>query len=140
MSGGRGRRRGRESSSRFHAEHEPNVGLDLTTLRSSPELKSKVGRLTDWATQAPLTPGFCCLGSGFPPKSGLSPTVTCLWRLRRNPASDCLSLNNQFKPGPAGGGKGNCQRLVAEKGVQGWDGGDVGPSMAGDPQKAPLHA
>ena len=32
----------------------PHLGLDLTTVRSWPELKSRFGRLTDWATQAPL--------------------------------------------------------------------------------------
>jgi len=32
---------------------EPSVGLDLTTMRSWPEPKSRVGRLTNWATQVP---------------------------------------------------------------------------------------
>ena len=32
---------------------EPNMGLELTTLRSRPELRSRVGHLTNWATQAP---------------------------------------------------------------------------------------
>ena len=32
---------------------EPIVGLDLMTLRSRPEPKSRVGCLTDLATQAP---------------------------------------------------------------------------------------
>ena len=29
------------------ASMEPNVGLELTTLRSRPELRSRVGRLTN---------------------------------------------------------------------------------------------
>ena len=33
---------------------EPKIGLGLTTLRSWPELKSRGGSLTYWATQAPL--------------------------------------------------------------------------------------
>ena len=33
---------------------EPDRGLDLPTVRSWPELKSRVGHSTDWATQAPL--------------------------------------------------------------------------------------
>lgn len=33
---------------------EPNVGLALRTLRSRPELKARVRRVTDKATQAPL--------------------------------------------------------------------------------------
>ena len=33
---------------------EPDVGLSLMTLRSWPEPKSRVPRLTEWATQAPL--------------------------------------------------------------------------------------
>ena len=32
---------------------EPSVGLDLMTLKLWPELKSRAGRLTDWATQEP---------------------------------------------------------------------------------------
>ena len=32
---------------------EPNMGLELITLRSRPELRSRVGCLTYWATQAP---------------------------------------------------------------------------------------
>ena len=32
---------------------EPNTGLELTTLRSRPEFSSRVGNLTEWATQAP---------------------------------------------------------------------------------------
>ena len=34
------------------------MGLDLITLRSWPELKSRVRCLTDWVTQAPWFPGF----------------------------------------------------------------------------------
>ena len=33
---------------------EPNMGLELTTLRSRPVLRSRVGCLTDGATQVPL--------------------------------------------------------------------------------------
>ena len=35
----------------------PNAGLQLTTLRSRPELRSRVEHLTDWGTQVP--PGIC---------------------------------------------------------------------------------
>jgi len=34
-------------SSRLHAEHRANLGLNLTTLRSGPDLKPRVGCLTD---------------------------------------------------------------------------------------------
>ena len=33
---------------------EPDVGLNLTTLRSQPEPKARIGCLTPWATQVPL--------------------------------------------------------------------------------------
>lgn len=33
--------------------YETNMGLGLTTPRSQPEKKSKIGYLTKWATQAP---------------------------------------------------------------------------------------
>jgi len=39
---------------------EPDVGLDLTALRSWPEQKSRIGCLIDWATQAPLFCFFRC--------------------------------------------------------------------------------
>ena len=48
------------------------MGLHLMTLRSGPRLKSRVGHLTDWATQAPLAPCFnqgsceCHSWSGMP--------------------------------------------------------------------------
>ena len=32
---------------------DPNAELNLTTLRSRPERKPRVGHLTDWATQVP---------------------------------------------------------------------------------------
>ena len=32
---------------------EPDTGFDLMTLRSQSEMKPRVGRLTDWATQVP---------------------------------------------------------------------------------------
>ena len=46
---------------------ETNVGLDLTTPRSTPELISRVRRLTDWATQVPRNLGI--LRRIFPQKS-----------------------------------------------------------------------
>ena len=56
---GRGRK-GEKISGRLLAEHEvlrgwisPDSGLNLTTLRSWPELKSRGRCLTDWATQVP---------------------------------------------------------------------------------------
>ena len=55
----------RESQADSVPSTEPNAGLHLTTLRSWPEPKSRVQRLTDWATQAPLfslflfTEGIC---------------------------------------------------------------------------------
>ena len=33
---------------------EPNMALELTTLRSRPKVRSRVGHLTDWAIQGPL--------------------------------------------------------------------------------------
>ena len=44
----RGKGRGRErSSSEFHVEHKPIVGLDPTIPRSWPEPKSRVGHPTE---------------------------------------------------------------------------------------------
>ena len=37
---------------------EPEAGLDRTSMRSWPELKSKVGRSTEWTTQVPLKQSF----------------------------------------------------------------------------------
>ena len=55
--GGWGRRReGEKILSRLHTQ--PDRGLALTTLRSWPELKSRVRCLSDWATQAPLNYPF----------------------------------------------------------------------------------
>ena len=42
---------------------KPNMGLELMTLRSKPELRSQVQCLANWATQVPL-PGlleYCCI-------------------------------------------------------------------------------
>ena len=50
---GRGRGRRRESQADTPLSAEPDWGLDPMTLRSRPEPKSGVRRLTDWATQAP---------------------------------------------------------------------------------------
>ena len=50
--------RGRECQADFPWSAEPEVGLDLVTLRQRHELKSKVGHLIDWATQAPLNSVF----------------------------------------------------------------------------------
>jgi len=50
---GRGRGRERESQADSALSVEPDKGLDLTSLRSWPEPKSRAGCLTDWATQAP---------------------------------------------------------------------------------------
>jgi len=43
----------RESQAGSAFRAEPDVGLNLMTVRSWPELKSRVGGLTNWATQAP---------------------------------------------------------------------------------------
>jgi len=37
----------------LHTSMEPNAGLELTTLRSRPEPRSRVRHLTDWAMQVP---------------------------------------------------------------------------------------
>ena len=53
----RGRKNGRKSRGRGRLQAdsllsaEPKVGFELRTLRSCPELKPRVGRLTSWATQ-----------------------------------------------------------------------------------------
>ena len=45
--------------SRLHIQHRvQHVGLNLTTLRSWPKQKSRVGHLTDCASQAPQQPVF----------------------------------------------------------------------------------
>ena len=54
----RGRRRERETDSLLNAE--PNPGLHLTTLRSWPELKLRIGCSTNWVIQAPPVI-FCVL-------------------------------------------------------------------------------
>lgn len=41
---------------------EPDVGLELPTLRSGSELRSRVGQLTDEATQGPPSQQFRALG------------------------------------------------------------------------------
>ena len=53
---GRGRERGRERipSRLCTFSVEPDVGLNPRTVRLWPGLKSRVGRLTDWAMLAPL--------------------------------------------------------------------------------------
>ena len=51
--------RGKEYQADFLLRMEPPTDLDPTTLRSWPELKSRVGCLTNWATQMPLC--FCLL-------------------------------------------------------------------------------
>ena len=43
----------RESQTGSTFSAEPDVRLNLTTMRSCPEPKSRVGHLTDWVTQAP---------------------------------------------------------------------------------------
>ena len=48
------REREREIQADSMLSAEPDMGLDLKTLRSGPELKSRVGHLTHWATKAPL--------------------------------------------------------------------------------------
>ena len=53
----RERERGRERKSQANSmlpAQSPVWGLIPWTVRSWPELKSRVGRLTDWATQVPL--------------------------------------------------------------------------------------
>ena len=44
----------RESQAGSTLSAEPDTGLNLTTVKSWPELKSRVGHSTDWATQVPL--------------------------------------------------------------------------------------
>ena len=56
---GRGRGRGTERVLGSTPSLEPDSGLDLTTVRSRPEPKSRVGYLTDRATQAPQLISFC---------------------------------------------------------------------------------
>ena len=43
----RGKERKKKRTNRLRAEQDPNMGLSLTILRSWPELKSRVGCLTD---------------------------------------------------------------------------------------------
>ena len=55
MSRGRGRERGRESQANSMLSMEPKMGLNLMTLRSWLKQKPRVGCLTNWAPQAPLS-------------------------------------------------------------------------------------
>ena len=48
----------REKEKQTPLNREADAGLDPRTLKSWPELKSRVRRLNDWATQAPLDRGF----------------------------------------------------------------------------------
>ena len=52
--GGWHRERERESEANSILSTEPHLGLHPMALRSRPELKPRVGHLTDFATQAPL--------------------------------------------------------------------------------------
>ena len=56
--GGAEREKERESQAGYTLSTEPNTGLDFTTLRSWPEPKSRVRRLTNWATQTPPSGSF----------------------------------------------------------------------------------
>ena len=47
-------RRGRESEADSELSEDPDARLDLTTLRSQPELKPRAGCLTNCTTQVPL--------------------------------------------------------------------------------------
>ena len=47
------RERERESQANSEMSIEPDLGLGITNLRSWPELKPRVGCLTDWATKEP---------------------------------------------------------------------------------------
>lgn len=49
----RGRGRQRENLKQILLSVEPNEGLNLSTLRSSPELKSRVRCLIDWPPRSP---------------------------------------------------------------------------------------
>ena len=63
---------------------EPNTGLDVTTLRSWPEPKSRVECFTKWATQVPPYPvlGPCPGGGVFGKKWEQRKNVKgCHWRL-----------------------------------------------------------
>lgn len=52
--GGRGEREGeKDSQAGSMLSIQPDVGLDLTPLKSWPDQKSRVGCLTEWATQVP---------------------------------------------------------------------------------------
>ena len=53
----------------------PDSGLSPTTLILSPELKSRVGRLTNWAIQAPLKCLICSKHSALYPSLHLIPLI-----------------------------------------------------------------
>ena len=64
---GRGKKRDTEDPKQApHCEHKAYVGLDFTTMKSWPELKSRVSHLTDWATQVPHPLCFVKLYLGPP--------------------------------------------------------------------------
>ena len=54
VQGERQRERERETQADSELSTEPIVRLNLTTLRSEPGPKSRIGPLTNWAIQAPL--------------------------------------------------------------------------------------
>ena len=56
--------RKKESQTDYVLSMEPDVGLDLMTLRSGTEVKSRVRCLTSWATQVPPVWIFLCGNSG----------------------------------------------------------------------------
>ena len=68
---------------------EPNVGLDLMTLRPWPEPKPRVGHLTDWAPRCPTS--LLCITLGqrpsemvpfVPQGSKMSDKEPCEWTIR----------------------------------------------------------
>ena len=72
----------RESQADSLLSTEPDAGLNLTTLRSWPELKSTVRRLTGWATQVPQQFSFLHLWRDNPILSFQNPKhQTCFQRL-----------------------------------------------------------
>ena len=71
------------------SSEEPSAGLELTTMRSRPELRSRVRCLTHWATQVP----HVCSNKYFKKKISSSLTKTsALWDLVANPIMLLLDL------------------------------------------------
>lgn len=89
---GRGRARQR-TASRLSTERGAGHGVDLLTLRTRPEPRPRVGRITDCAPRRPLPPPCPPVEAEAPS----APALTCCWTqpVARSSASDLAEVTRQ---------------------------------------------